>query len=602
MTRLPSSRILCTVIISILLGSYTGFSGDAPAEDQMRYDPAAERIFQQALLDFKNANYTGARTLFDSLIRFPVIHQRTTAAYLMEAKALIELDRFDSSLSILLSLKDRFPATTYTDDIDYTLGVDYMMLQKSREAADHFIRVLTMSTDTSLIRRGEQLLTFLMRDRMDPPSLTSLMKSSGDEDIRDLIALALVSHYQSTGDNNLAQKLITERLASDSSSRYRTQLTRVRREFRPNARFRVGVMLPLMSGSDQKNLQQLSGEMLDGIDFALKEYTGSVDPSSAITLDVRDVEMDSGRVVRTVQEWAQMPDMLCVIGPLFSSLVTDAAPLANRYHLPLITPTATTDGLTGSGPYVFQINPDYQTRGRAMADYAMGGLGMKTFVVLTTNEPMGKSGDGFVDAVNILGGKIIARQSFPAGTTSLKDQCFAIRQAVFGNDKDAENFDTPAVVDGIYLAIDDAEEIGILIPQLEYFNIKGALLGNNEWYDKDHLDAQRKLLDGLLFVSDTYLDDTSATVRKYRAEITRRIQRQPTKYTLIGYDVMHLILSRLSSGQTTREALQANLSAVRGYRGLHSMITFSPRRVNSNLYLLQYRKGELHKIADLGGP
>ena len=602
MNRVSLPNTLVAVIISVLLVSSWSYACAETGDEQMQYDPAAEKLFQQALTEFKNTHYTTASKLFDSLIRFPEIHQRTTAAYIMQAKALFELNRFDSSLSVLGDLQNRFPVTTYTDDIEYTLGIDYMMLQQPRKAADHFIRVLTASADTALFRKGEELLNFIMRDRMDPPALTSLLNSTQDEEIKDLVALALIDHYRSTGEKNLAQKLISERLGSDTTSHYRPELVRMRKDVRTDVRFRVGVMLPLMSGSDQVNLQRLSGEMLDGIDFALKEFTGTVDPTSAITLDVRDVEMDSDRVVRTAQQWAQAPDMLCVIGPLFSSLVADAAPIANRYHLPMITPTATTNGLTVPGSYVFQLSPDYRTRGMAIADYAVGIMGMKNFIVLTTTEPMGKSGEGFITGVTALGGKIVASQSFPPGVTTLKDQALAIRQAVFGNDQDAQNFDLPATVDGIYLAIDDAEEIGIVIPQLAYFNIKGTLFGNNEWYDKDHLDSQRKLIDGLYLVSDTYLEDPNPRIAKFRAELVRQERKQPSKYTLIGYDVMHLILSCVQNGKSTREEFQACLSGVRGYQGLHSMITFSPRQVNSNLFLLQYHNGEIRKIADLGGP
>jgi branched-chain amino acid transport system substrate-binding protein len=579
---------------------FFSYSRGDDGERQVQYDAGAERIFQQALTEYQHINYAGAVRLFDSLVQFPNIHQRTTAAYIMEAKALFELNRFDSSVSVLMNFQNRFPATIYADDMHYTLGIDYMMLQQFREAAEELLQVLGTSTDTALVRKAEGLFGFITRERLDSRELSSLFIAAKGADMKDLIALKMIEQYISVGDNAHAQSLLSERLNADSSSKYRAALVRLRTSSHSSSHYRIGVMLPLMSSSGRNPLQRLAGEMLDGFDFALKEYTGTIDAVSTITIDVRDVEMDSALVVRAMNEWAQSPDVLCVIGPLFSTLVTDAAPIANRYHLPLLTPTATTTGLTASGSYVFQLSPDYQTRGKAIARYAVRDMGFKNFAVLATTEPMGKSSESFSGEVSGLGGNILSVQSFQAGVTTIKEQCLAIRRAVLGTESDAENFDLPVNIDGIYLAIDDAEEIGVIIPQLLYFNIKGALLGNNEWYDKPHLDSQRKLVEGITFASDTYLEDKNIHLETYRTEFIKQTQKQPTKYTLIGYDAMNLVLSRLSRGNTTREELQTLLTSVKDYQGLHSMITLSPERVNSNLFLLQYRHGEIIKIADLG--
>jgi len=600
MVRIYFTKFWCTAVFALFINvGLTNGKAD-PGVDQTRYDTFAERLFQKAVHDFKISDYASAAKLFDSLIRMTVIHQRTTAAYIMEAKALFSLSRFDSSVAVLKNLQERFPATSYTDDLYYTLGIDHMMLQQPRMAADQFIRVLDASPDSSLRRKAEDLLRFLMKERLNSGDMTSLFRDAKTEDTKDLVALALIEHDRSIGDDRKAQSLITERLRSDSGSVYRTMLIDLRTASGPSQRYRIGVLLPLMAGSAQKSLQQLSAEMLDGMDFALKEYTGKVSPSSTVTIDVRDAEMDSNLVVRAVQEWASSPDMLCVIGPLFSPQVAAASPIANRNHLPLITPTATTTGLTLSGSYVFQLSPDYQTRGKAIARYAFQDMGYRSFIVLATTEPMGKSGEGFAAEVTSLGGNIVSAQTFSAGVTTLKDQCVAIRHAVLGNDTDAEDFDIPVTVDGIYVAIDDAEEMGIILPQLLYFNIKGGLLGNNEWYDKENLDLQRKLVDGIILTSDTFLEDTNARLERFRSEFRLQKQKKPTKYTLIGYDVMNVILSCLSQGSARREDLQSCLSGVRAYPGLHSMITLSPDRVNSNLFILQYHHGEIHKIADTG--
>ncbi len=566
---------------------------------QFRFVPDADRIFQQAIGAYEGGNYRGALTLFDSLIHYPIVHQRTTASYLMKAKSLFALNEYDSSVVVLRTLEKLFPGTTYIDDIRYTTGINFVMLQNDQLAAGLFVQVLNSTPDSILREQANDFLRMLVRERLTPDDLPSLLEKATGGDVKDLIALELIKDYRQNGEEKKAQLLINDRLAADNDSPYRSALLQLQKRSRGVAQYRVGVMLPLMTDTPGSTLHALATELLDGIDFALKEYTGSINPDISVTIDVRDVGMDSTLVVRDMKEWAASPDMLCVIGPLFSNLVANAAPLANSAGLPLITPTATSTGLTRSGRYVFQMSPDYRTRGKALARYAINDLGLKTFAILSTTESMGNSYEGFLDEISRSGGQVLDKQFFGPGVTTIKDQCLAIRKAILGNIPAVDEYDTPATVGGIYVAIDDPEEIGVVASQLAFFNIKGTLLGNNEWYDLSHLTAQRKLIEGISFISDTFLEDRNPKRGSFDAAFTTNGQRPPTKYTYIGYDAMELILSCLPPAKRDRDEFLTRLGQIRDYRGLYSTITFSRDRVNTHLYVLQYRHGEIMKMAEL---
>ena len=51
--------------------------------------------------------------------------------------------------------------------------------------------------------------------------------------------------------------------------------------------------------------------------------------------------------------------------------------------MPVISPTATVNFLAQNNPYVFQLNPTYDIRGRVMAKFAMKEMGMKNFIILS---------------------------------------------------------------------------------------------------------------------------------------------------------------------------------------------------------------------------
>ncbi len=558
---------------------------------QYRYDRQADAAFDLALREYQDGRYADATRLFDSLAHTSVVHQKSTASYLMEAKALFHQNDFERSLAVVDSLEQLFPGTSYRDDIQYTRGIDYMMLQNHARAGANLLQVAERSADTALVRKSDDLLGLLINGRMSVEELERLLSSAETDDFKDRIAARLVAAFTDRGEEARAQVLLRTRLAAAPTSKYRSLLLRAGDQLHASSHMRIGVVLPLMTGAGKSGLSSIAGELLDGLSVALKEFTKNLPSTTSITLDVRDDSRDSVEALKAVTELGATPDVVCVIGPLFSNLVSAAAPIANRDHLPLITPTATTTGLSSTGPYVFQASPDYEIRGRALAQYAVGDMGLKTFAVLRTNEPMGASAVSFSSEVAKLGGTVVASDTFSPGVSMLEDQCVAIRRAVLHNERDAQKYDIPVQLDGLYIAIDDPDEINIIIPQLSFFNIRGTLLGNNEWYDESALDAHRKDLEGLTFVSDTYLDNTSAEMRRFRSSLGGSIK--PTKYHAIGYDVMRMILAQTDKGVTTREELRDRLSKVSGFRGLHSSMSFDVNRVNTELHILQYHRGQL---------
>ncbi|MGA9365794.1 MAG: penicillin-binding protein activator, partial [Bacteroidota bacterium] len=154
-------------------------------------------------------------------------------------------------------------------------------------------------------------------------------------------------------------------------------------------------------------------------------------------------------------------------------------------------------------------------------------------------------------------------------------------------------------IDGVYLPIASPEEIGILSSQLAYYNFKTQILGTGDWYNPVELDANRRYTSGVIFESDTYVDATDSAYLKFFDGFYQKTNARPTKNTLFGYDTAKLLLSVISSGALGRESIAASLHGVRDFRGLHSLISFNERRVNSALNILRYKGGEVKKLADV---
>jgi ABC-type branched-subunit amino acid transport system substrate-binding protein len=116
------------------------------------------------------------------------------------------------------------------------------------------------------------------------------------------------------------------------------------------------------------------------------------------------------------------------MGPVFSNEAFAAAGIANARGVPLLTPTATANGIASIGPYVFQLNPDMDARGRGIARFAFN-RGDRRFAVLSPVEQIPKSmADAFVDEVARLGGEIVDQQWYQRGATDLRMQLGTMRR------------------------------------------------------------------------------------------------------------------------------------------------------------------------------
>ncbi|MCC6395913.1 MAG: penicillin-binding protein activator, partial [Bacteroidetes bacterium] len=193
---------------------------------------------------------------------------------------------------------------------------------------------------------------------------------------------------------------------------------------------KLGVLLPLMTDGAPTAAKELAGDILDGVSYAIEQF--AADPIQRITVTQvnRDTERDPAVAAKAVRELAADPKVAAILGPIFSTSAVAAARAAQEQGIPLVTPTANANGIAAIGNHIFQANPDYETRGRAMAQYAILRRGFKRLAVLAPSDAYGKFlAEGFGEEVHRLGGRLIAVEWYERGASDLKKQLGAIRRA-----------------------------------------------------------------------------------------------------------------------------------------------------------------------------
>ena len=658
---LPRTLFLFVLLLSTSLNSLSQNAGFP--QDSIAFRPEVERQFVDAMRFFTGGRFDTAAVLFTKSIReFPRSH-RATGAYIMGAKAYYRLGNFRESVRFLKDLIDLYPDSRYLADAHYTLGLDFYRMARYDEASREFLQSFQLASDIRLRARSQGMLEAVTRVNMSIAQLQLLMPDATTDEMKALIDLRIAEKVYASGDIRSAQDLLRAVSARSPSIKYVGEALTLLQKYEKGGILKVGVVLPLMLKSETSSARDLGVEMLDGIRVAVEEYNEEFLPR--VELDIRDSDRDPSVAARQVTELCNDDKIVSILGPVFSNEAFASAGIANARGVPLITPTATANGISAIGGFVFQANPDYEVRGRGMARFAIQQLKDSMFAVLSPIEPPGKlMADAFVDEVKLLGGEVIDVQWYQAGATDLRTQLETMRRKalekatspsldfskrikhsdvnkmviwgasqqlldslmevggaapvdlIFGRNgkqiADSLGLETqmPVIrsdslglpvtnIQAMFIPIASSDEIGVVGSQIKLFNFQTRILGTGEWQEPAELDQHRQYVDGVVFSTDSFWDERSQTFKTFSAKFQKTTNKKPTKNILYGYDAMKALLSVIQQGSSYKSEIAANLTKLRDYPGIHSRVTFSERRVNSHLTILQYKGRTIRRIGEV---
>lgn len=649
-----------------LFAALTAMSSAGPAsvtQDSVVFQAEAERLFQEGLERFAAGEYDRAGRAFDEIIRdFPQNH-RITAALLMAAKVDYHRKAYRESVRRLKTVLDLYPESSYLDNVRYTLGLNYFQLRRHEEAATEFLGALQTTNDRTIRSRSAVWLEKLAAGQLSIAHLRLLLGNANNDEARALLTVPLAEKIFRSGDARAAEELLVPVSRMSPTIRSAGRALQLLERIHKGGVLKIGVILPLMEQGTQPGGKEVGRELLEGIKLATEEYNQISTPK--VSLEIRDSERDPQRAARATEDLCADNEIVAIVGPAHSEEFSLSASIANARGVPVVSPTATANGITSAGPYVFQANPNIDVRGRALAHYARGQLGARTFAILAPNDEIGRSMvESFEDEARQSGGEIFAVQWYEPGTTDLRTQFMAIRQQAFARVEQFEvDFSTkpknadlakmlrwgvpqrtldslvkrgsaPSVdflfgengkriadslkipvqpmrlkvdsleipvgnVDLLFVPIASAEEIGVLSSQIRYFNFQSTLLGGGEWYDVVELEQHRRYTNGIIFPTDSYWREEDEDYRAFEERYQRSFGEKPTKNSLYSYDVMKALLKVLSEGARHRDDIARSFAALKAFEGIHSTISFTEKRVNGVVSILQYKGRVIVRLGEM---
>ncbi|MEK7351226.1 MAG: penicillin-binding protein activator, partial [Nitrospirota bacterium] len=383
-------------------------------------------------------------------------------------------------------------------------------------------------------------------------------------------------------------------------------LTTLQAKLKSN-QFFIAAVLPL-SGK----LAPFAGEVLSGIQLAVeanRDRTGS----ASVGLIVKDLESDNASFLDDFSELLNNDRPLAVIGPLLSKNLPVMAELAERAHIPLITPAATFPNVRRLGNYVFSTALTYQLQAKRIASYAIKEQGFRRFCILHPDTTYGRElARLFAQEVRQHEGEVIAVESYKEGEADVSAQLKRMKaedlkryglSVPLDQTKltgkltklDKKVFYTPGF-DAIFIP-GRAADAGIITSQLNFHDMKVPFLGTNGWNSQDFARTDDSSIDGAVFVDGFFVDSPMPTVQDFVARYKKRFQTNPTLFAIQGYDAAKLVLDAVRQGASSGESVHDQLLTQPDLSSLAGPAAFGPDgTLNRPLFLIQIKKGRFQQV------
>jgi branched-chain amino acid transport system substrate-binding protein len=592
-----------------------------------------ENLAKSAEAQFHDKSYNNALSIYeDYLSRFP---QGTSADIALHRVASIYLYRDDlaRSRSAFQRLVNNYPRSPHMVpcglDVMYAfknqgndtevirISADILKIADSQEALREVYYVLAdihfkkgafmeallfgeMAFENGNPAEKKQIFADMQKvlNPLSTDETTTLVSKIDDQELRGNLLYAAARERFDSHNNKDAEKLLLKLI--DDLPRHRAVPTaeHLIAKIHQRTAFRrtlIGCMLPL-SGSYEHFGQQA----LQGIELALKEINSNLEEVQ-FELLVRDTGSDPQTSAELVRQF-DVARVAVVLGPIIAS--ETAGREAQTRSLPIITLTQR-EGIPEIGDYVFRnfITPRLQMEG--LLSYVTGELGLNRFAVLYPDDNYGNTfAELFQRTAEEHGATVnIARTYHP----DQSDFSLQIKQLVIPDNENSEMLrdngnsssdrlrrhrtTKAAAVDFEALFIPDAaQKVGLIAPQLAFFDIRDVLLlGTNLWHSDDLINLAQRYVQQAIMTDVFNSRSERPAVKNFVASFEKEYSAPPGFIAALAYDTAYITFTVLQDrGVQSRADVKLSLAHLQNFEGVTGWTYFDENgEVHKSLSILQ---------------
>ena len=309
----------------------------------------------------------------------------------------------------------------------------------------------------------------------------------------------------------------------------------------------------------------LSGK--NGVTLAVEEINaaGGVLGGKRLELLVEDDRGEATEAASTVSKLITRDHVVALIGEQASSRTIAAAPIAQSYGVPMISPTSTNVEVTKKGDYIFRVCFTDPYQGAVLSSFARKNLGAKSAAQLVDvrNDYSVGLAAAFRESFEKAGGRIVAEQKYSEGDSDFSAQLTALRLL----DPDV------IVVPGYYT------DAGLIARQAKALGLRAVLLGGDGWDSPKLTEIGGEAVEGAYFSNHYSADDSSPAVRRFVAAYRKKYRAEPDSIAALSYDAVGLLADAIRrAGSTEGKRVRDALADTKDFSAVSGKITMDADR------------------------
>ena len=538
-----------------------------------------DKLFDNALNQFNSGDYNLSIYNFNKIIVGYEYNSKTTVSEFFKAKILLQLEQLEEFKEVADGFLEKYPNSKYIQEMRLLLTKYYIEIANYYNAFRETLFIIEKTNSSSyeikVRKTGEGIAAKYLNDSQ----LQKLYSLFTSNKVKSFVLLELGKYFVRTGDSFNAKSTFSDLMNNYPESVEYNEANKLY-DFSYDSSpvvIVIGVMLPLETNSFGEFTSQPAAEILEGIKFAVNEFNQT--RNDKIGLIIRDTKKDIEEIKKIREEFTSLNSLVAIVGPIFSNEVRATLEEFDDYDIPIISPTATDDDLTGLNPNFFQANPSFSTRGKVMAQYIFYVENKR--IVSVINSINGYSpllASNFSEEFERLGGTVLRRETFKDTTTD-----FSVPLSNIYSDS--------LTTQGIYIPLSDNSVTPYIFSELIKFYTKIPMYGNQDWFTAKGFETAPEISNNLIFTSDYFVDFNSDEYYNFNDQFISVTGKDINRNALYGYDAAKYVLTAFRNSEFGRENLRAKMISGMISSGMHNNISFDERRVNRFLNIVRYKDG-----------
>jgi len=309
-----------------------------------------------------------------------------------------------------------------------------------------------------------------------------------------------------------------------------------------------------------------------------------------VALRVEDDRNEPSEAASVVSKLITRDRVVALIGENASSRSLAAAPVAQSYRVPMISPSSSNVEVTKKGDYIFRVCFTDAVQGRILAGFARRKLSAATAALLVDSRSDYSVGlaDAFRRDFAAAGGRIVSDQKYTEGDSDFSAQLTAIRP--LGPDV--------LFVPGYYT------DAGLIARQARALGVAGTLLGADGFDSSKLTEIGGEAVDGAYFSNHYSPEDPSPEVARFVETYRKRFASVPDSIAATSYDAANLIADAIRrAGSTEGKRVRDALASTTGFRGVTGTISFdADRNPVKGAVILRVEKGKFRFVESVPAP